>query len=99
MVSGMEMMGETMNDSSCKPCFEGKQHQEAIPQKSMVEYLCILHCTYSDVCGPMQMKAWTRHLYFMMYINGFSHHVVVKLIKSKDKVRDQTKATSNVLRR
>jgi hypothetical protein len=28
----------------------------------------------------------------MTYINGFSHHIVVKLIKSKDEVHDQTKA-------
>ena len=40
----------------------------------------------------MQTKARTGHSYFVTYINGFSHHVVVKLIKSKDKVHDQTKA-------
>ena len=28
----------------------------------------------------------------MTYINGHSHHVVVKLLKSKDKVFGQTKA-------
>ncbi|KAF9231914.1 hypothetical protein BU15DRAFT_55627, partial [Melanogaster broomeanus] len=38
------------------------------------------------------MQAWRGHSYFVTYIGGYSHHVVVKLIKSKDEVFSQTKA-------
>lgn len=45
----------------------------------------------SDVCGPMETTARTGHRYFVTYIDGHSHHLVVKLAKSKDEVFGFTK--------
>ena len=92
MVNGMEITGTTTHDTICTPCLEGKQSRDPIPHKSTVENPRILHRTYLDVCGPMPTQSRTGHSYFVTYIDGYSHHVVVKLLKSKDEVYGQMKA-------
>jgi hypothetical protein len=69
MVSGMEITGETTNNSSCKPCLEGKQNREAILQKSMVENLCIhtsphvLRCMWSNANESLDWTLVLHDLY------------------------------------
>ena len=92
MVSGMSINDPgTMDEDQCVPCLEGKQHRAIIPTESEVENPRVLHRTYSDVCGPMETMAQRGYRYFVTFINGYSHHLVVKLIKVKSEVPKLTK--------
>ena len=75
-----------MDEDQCVPCLEGKQHHAIIPMESKVKNPRVLHRTYSDVCGPMEMTVQRGYRYFMMFIDGYSHRLVVKLIKTKSEV-------------
>ena len=88
----MEITGTMTHNTICTPCFEGKQSWDPIPHKSIVENPRILHQTYLGICGPIPTQSQTAHLYFVTYINRYSHHIVVKLLKSKDEVFGQMKA-------
>ncbi|KAG0707295.1 hypothetical protein DFH29DRAFT_770665, partial [Suillus ampliporus] len=73
MVNGMSLKGSSTHDKLiCKACLEGKQHHNPIPMKSNVENPCVLHQTYSNVCGPMEMTACTGHRYFVTFIDAYS---------------------------
>ena len=82
MVDGMAISdSKDTHGDKCIPCLEGKQHCAVIPSESNVESPQVLHRTYSNVCGPMEMTAWRGHRYFVTFIDGYSHHLIVKLIK------------------
>ena len=81
----------TMDEDQCVPCLEGKQHRTIIPTESEVENPRVLHRTYSDVCGPMETTAQRGYRYFVTFIDGYSHRLVVKLIKAKSEVPKLTK--------
>jgi len=87
MVDGMAISDSKKgHDDYCKPCLEGKQHRAVIPSESDVESPRVLHRTYSDVCGPMETTVWKGYRYFVTFIDGYSHCLVVKLIKLKNEV-------------
>ena len=89
----MSLEGSNTHDKSiCKACLEGKQHCDPILTKSDVENPRVLHRTYSDVCGPMETTACTGYRYFVTFIDAYSHNLVVKLVKTKDKVFALTKS-------
>jgi len=45
-----------------------------------------LHTTYLNVCGPVDMAMWTGDYYFATFVDTYSHHVVVRLMKSKGEI-------------
>ena len=69
----------------------GQAAHAVIPSESNVESPRVLHRTYSNVCGPMEMTARRGHHYFVTFIDGYSHHLIVKLIKFKNEVPKLTK--------
>ena len=92
MVSGMSINDPgTMDEDQCIPCLKGKQHRAIIPMESEVENPRVLHRTYSDVCGPMETTVRRGYRYFVTFIDGYSHCLVVKLIKAKSEVPKLTK--------
>jgi len=92
MVDGMVISDlKEMHEDKYVPCLEGKQHRTGIPSKSNVKSPRVLHRTYSDVCGPMETTVWRGYRYFVTFIDGHSHHLVVKLIKLKNEVPKLTK--------
>jgi len=86
MVTGMELIDDGTNhaDGECIACIKGKTTQNVIPKKSDVENPRRLHRIYSDVCGPFDIEGYSRSRYFVMFVDGFSHYVRVKPIRSKD---------------
>ena len=64
--------------------YGGKTTRNVIPKKSDIENPRRLHRIYSDVCGPFDVEEYSR--YFVTFIDGFSHHMRVKPIRSKDEV-------------
>jgi len=45
-----------------------------------------LHTTYLNVCGPVDTATWTGNYYFTTFVDTYSHHVVVRLMKSKGEI-------------
>ena len=43
-----------------------------------------LHRIYSDVCGPFNVEGYTQCRYFVTFVNGFSHYIRIKPIRTKD---------------
>ena len=92
MVSRMSINDPgTMDEDQCVPCLKGKQHRAIILMESEVENPRVLHRTYSDVCGPMETTVRRGYRYFVTFIDGYSHRLVVKLIKAKSEVPKLTK--------
>ena len=86
MVTGME--AETEEDGAaythCISCLKGKRTRDVIPKKSDVENPRRLHRIYSDVCGPFDVEGYSRCRYFVTFVDGFSHYVRIKPIRTKD---------------
>ena len=45
-----------------------------------------LHTTYLNVCGPVDTATRTGDYYFTTFVDTYSHHVVVRLMKSKGEI-------------
>jgi len=86
MVTGIELIDDSTNyaDGECIACIKGKTTWNVIPKKSDVENSRRLHRIYSDVCGPFDIEDYFWSQYFVMFVDGFSHYVRVKPIRSKD---------------
>jgi len=86
MVTGMELIDDGTNhaDGECIACIKEKTTQNVIPKKSNVENPRRLHRIYSDVCGPFDIEGYSWSQYFVTFVDGFSHYVRVKPIRSKD---------------
>jgi len=86
MVTGMEMTDDAPDDidGECEACLKGKTTRNVIPKKSDIENPRRLHRIYSDVCGPFDVEGYSQCRYFVTFIDGFSHYIRVKPIKSRD---------------
>jgi len=86
MVTGME--AETEEDGAahthCILCLKGKRTRDVIPKKLNVENPRRLHRIYSDVCGLFDVEEYSRCRYFVTFVDGFSHYVRIKPIRTKD---------------
>jgi len=87
MVKGMEIDEHDDKDEThqCSTCLKGKMTRQPIPKVSDIENPRILHCIYSNICGPMQKMTQDGHCYFMTFIDGHSQYIKVELLKTKDK--------------
>jgi hypothetical protein len=83
MVTGMDISSDDTSRSTCIPCLEGKQTRDEILKESSTKHPRILHRIYSDLCGPMQTQSHHGELYILTFIDGNTHYVKVKLLKSK----------------
>ena len=68
----------------CDTCIKGKRTRDVIPKKSDVENPRRLYRIYSDVCGPFDVKEYSRCRYFVTFVDGFLHYVRIKTIRTKD---------------
>ena len=83
MVIRMKISPDDTTGQTCVPCLEGKQMQTEIPSQSDITHPRVLHCVYSNLCGPMQMQLCQGELYFLTFIDGSAHHIKVKLLATK----------------
>ncbi|KAJ3531725.1 hypothetical protein NM688_g7534 [Phlebia brevispora] len=89
----MELVGDhTLGPDLCESCLHGKQTRAPIPTVSSVDNLRVLHCIYSDICGPMPTVSRQGFNSFLTFIDGNSHLVKVELIRTKDEMFGHTKA-------
>ena len=79
----MDISSDDISGSTCIPCLKGKQTWDEILKESSTKHPHILHQIYSDLCGPMQTQSCHGELYILTFIDGNTHYVKVKLLKSK----------------
>jgi len=94
MVKGMEIDEHDNEDEThqCSTYLEDKMTWQPIPKVSDIENPHVLHCIYSDICGPMQKTTQDGHHYFMTFIDSHSWYIKVKLLKTKDKAEEKLMA-------
>ena len=88
MVTSLEIIdtGTTEANELCALCLKGKSTQSVISKKSDVDNPRRLYRLFSDVCGPFDVEGHSKCHYFVTLINGFSHYIRVKPIRTKDEI-------------
>ena len=86
MVTGLEIIdtGTTEANEPCASYLKGKSTQSVISKKSDVDNLRRLYRLFSDVCGPFDVEGQSKCHYSVTLIDGFSHYMRVKPIRTKD---------------
>lgn len=69
-----------------------KRTRDEIPKKFTNAHPRKLYRIHSDLCGPMQTRAHQGERYFLMFIDGNTHRVKVKLLRSRDEAGKALKA-------
>jgi hypothetical protein len=67
----------------CEACIKGKQHRVAFPNKGGRRATEPLEIIHSDVCGPMRTTFMGGARYFVIFIDDFSWHVWLYVLKFK----------------
>jgi len=89
MVTRMSLLDiGDVGETHCIPCLKGKTTCKVIPKKYNVKNPRRLHRIFSDVCGPLNVKGYSRCCYFITFVDGYSHFMKVIPIRTKDKVSE-----------
>ena len=70
----------------CEPCVHGKNHRQPFPQSSGRKTSQPLELVHSDVCGKIGSKSLSGGEYFVTFVDDYTHHVWVYIMKSKCEV-------------
>ena len=87
MVHGMEIAPDnSVEVGTCHGCALGKSKRNSFPQKSQTKTTQPLQLIHSDVCGPIHIPSVGGSRYFITFIDDYSRHVTVCMLKTKDQV-------------
>ena len=81
MVKGMPSF-DFVHDVVCWGCALGKNVKNNFPS-SLTRYKGILDLVKSDVYGPMPSPSLSGHLYYVLFIDDFSHNAWIYFMKAK----------------
>eukprot|EP00253_Pinus_taeda_P027514 PITA_27514 len=71
------------HDGACKGCVLGEKGRFTRSDSKSEGILDLIH---SDVCAPMSNKSLGGHLYYVTFIDDYSHTTWIYFLKSKDEV-------------
>jgi hypothetical protein len=78
------------HEGVCNGCAQGKNIKNLFSKRdSKAEG--VLELIHSDVCGPMPSTSISGYVYYVSFINDYSHKTWVYLLKSKDEVYNKFK--------
>ena len=83
-VSGLPEI-QTKNEGICKGCAQGKNVKKTFPSSERKDK-GILEIVHSDVCGPMSSSSLSRYVYYVFFIDDFSHKTWIYFSKGKNEV-------------
>jgi hypothetical protein len=69
----------------CNRCAKGKNIKNPFPKRDNKEK-GVLELIHSNVCGPMPSTSINGYVYYVSFIDDYSHKTWVYFLKSKDKV-------------
>jgi hypothetical protein len=73
------------HEGVCNICAQGKNIKNPFPKRaSKVEG--VLELIHSDVCGPMPSTSINGYVFYVSFIDEYSHKTCVYFLKSKDEV-------------
>jgi hypothetical protein len=76
-------------DGVCAGCVLDKHHQDNFDKCSSLHALGPLQLVHSDLCGPLSTPYFSRCKYLLTFIDDFSRHTWVYLLKLKSEVFDK----------
>jgi hypothetical protein len=65
-------MGTLAQLDQCKGCTMGKYVKSTFHEKEN-HALVILERVHTDVCGPFSVSSTTKHKYYVIFVDEFSH--------------------------
>jgi hypothetical protein len=69
----------------CNGCAQGKNIKNLFPKRdSKIEG--VLELIHSDVCGPIPSSSISRYVYYVSFIDDYSHKTWIYFLKTKDEV-------------
>ena len=71
-ISTRILMGTLSQLDTCKGCTMGKYAKATFHEKEK-QYLEILERIHSDVYGPFFVSSTTKHKYYVIFVDDFSH--------------------------
>ena len=84
MVTGLPEI-QVDHEGICKGSAEGKSVKSPFPS-SESKAKGVLDIIHSDVCGPMSTSSSNGYVYYVSFIDDYSHKTWVYFLKSKDEV-------------
>jgi hypothetical protein len=87
MVTSLPLV--SCKDSVCVGFFLDKHHLDNFDKCSSWHASIPLHLVHSDLCGPFSSPYFFGCKYFLNFIDDFSKHTWVYLLKHKSKVFDK----------
>ena len=88
-VSGLPEI-QTKHEGVCKGCAQGNNVKKAFPN-SESKAKGILEIVHSNVCGPMLSSSLSGYVYYVSFIDDFSHKTWIYFLKRKDEVLSKFK--------
>ena len=70
----------------CQACMAAKMSRTPFPKYGATRVTNVGDITHSDLWGPARVESIGRNLYYMAFINDYSHYVTIKFLKSKSDV-------------
>ena len=81
MVKGMPSFDSVLN-TACRCCTLGKNVKNKFP-RNHTRSKGILGLVHLDVCGTMSSPSLSGHLYYVLFIDDFSHKAWIYFMKAK----------------
>jgi transposase InsO family protein len=69
----------------CNGCAQGKNIKNPFPKSNSKEK-GVLDLIHSDVCGPITSNSISGYVYYVSFIDDYSHKTWLYFLKSKDEV-------------
>jgi hypothetical protein len=84
------------HEGVCNECAQGKNIKNPFPKRDNKEegFLELIH---SDVCGPMPSTFINGYVYYVSFIDDYSHKTWVYFLKSKNEVFSKFKEFKSLI--
>jgi hypothetical protein len=76
-------MGTLAQLDQCKGCTMGKYVKSTFHEKENCASV-ILERIHTDVCGPFSIASTTKHKYYVIFVDDFSHKCWIFFMQKKD---------------
>ena len=93
---------ESSEPRDCEPCVQAKQAHKPFPKSTNRKTTYIGELTHMDLWGPARFPATNGSKYYITFIDDYSRHCTMKLLKTKtetsDKVKEYIATVERILR-
>jgi hypothetical protein len=69
-----------LHDSVCKGCAKGKNVRKPVPSSDS-KSKGILEMIHLDVCGPMPTTSLNGYVYYLTFVDDYSHKTWIYFLK------------------